>query len=69
MNIDANEVIAEYKNRLTEATYQNILLTAQAAGYGKKVEELEERLAQLEARNADVKSDEPIRVVEGSVED
>ena len=39
--------------------------------YSKKVEELEERLAQLESRSVDVESDEPVSdsVIEGSVVD
>lgn len=69
MNIEINEVLVEYKNRLADATHDNVILKAQGAMYSKKVEELEERLAQLESQSADVERSEPVSgsVIEGSV--
>lgn len=49
MQLDVNEVLTQYKNRLSEVTHENILLSTQSAVLAEKLEKLEKRLAQLEA--------------------
>lgn len=60
MEIDVNEVLTEYKSRLSDVTYENVLLSAQSQALSAKITELEERLAQLEATDeVDDKPNEP----------
>lgn len=64
MEIDVNEVLTAYKNRLSNVTHENVLLSAQGAALENKISELEERLAQLESADADASPDKPFNKLE-----
>lgn len=53
MEIDVNEVMTAYKNRLSDVTHENVLLTAQCQALVKRSEDLENRIARLESSGVD----------------
>ena len=48
MNIEVNDLLEAYKDKLANAHHDNVILTAQLTAANKKLTELEERLSRLE---------------------
>lgn len=48
MDIDVNEILSNYKERLSNTVHENVVLLAQVSSMSKTITTLEERLARLE---------------------
>lgn len=48
MNIEVTDLLETYKDKLSNANHENVILTAQLSAANKKLSELEERLSRLE---------------------
>lgn len=53
MQIDINEILTEYKDKLSAANHENILLAAQNKSLVKEIAAIQETLKELESAKSD----------------